>query len=98
MSETKHTPGPWRYVHLRPGFDEIRGPEGEDIAFVNNSDGFDAPFFYPVEANAHMIAAAPCMAKAGWDALHLLRALGQGDTFEAMQLAAALRKTGEAAP
>jgi predicted nucleic acid-binding protein len=37
----------------------IVGPEGEDIAYANPSDGLDEPTFYPVDANARLIAAAP---------------------------------------
>ena len=53
-----HTPGPWHVGHFRNGCD-IVGPHGEDIGYVNASDGADEPTSYPVEANARLIAAAP---------------------------------------
>lgn len=54
------TPGPWR-VDGRKGIckHDIVGPNGEDIAYVNPSDGADEPEMYPVAANERLIAAAP---------------------------------------
>lgn len=57
--KTQHTPGPWSYRMGHIGDAGIEGPYGEDIGFVNISDGFDEPNFYPTEANARLIAAAP---------------------------------------
>jgi hypothetical protein len=54
-----HTPGPWRAVFSHPNGFDIRGPNDEDLGFVNASDGFDDPTMYPVEANARLFAAAP---------------------------------------
>jgi hypothetical protein len=56
-----HTPGPWRYVPFgsRGKHYDIYGPRTEDLASVNGNDGGDEPEFYPSEANARLIAAAP---------------------------------------
>ena len=53
-----HTPGPWRIESRLGGFDII-GPNNEDLAYVNVSDGLDEPTIYPCKANARLIAAAP---------------------------------------
>ena len=62
-SSVTHTPGPWEVGGQTTPFDrDIVGPNGEDIGFVNLSDGADdEPTFYPLEANARLIAAAPDM-------------------------------------
>lgn len=53
------TPGPWKAVGYSPGWWQIEGPEQEQIADVNYSNGLDEPTIYPEEANARLIAAAP---------------------------------------
>ena len=60
-----HTPGPWRHENYSARQDyDIVGPNGEDLAFVNPTDGGDDPIVYPVEANARLIAAAPDLLEA----------------------------------
>ena len=58
-TEQGFTRGPWKAVGYSPGWWQIEGPEGEQIADVNYSDGLDEPTLYPEEANARLIAAAP---------------------------------------
>lgn len=63
-TEQGFTPGPWKAVGYSPGWWQIEGPEGEQIADVNYSDGADEPTLYPEEANARLIAAAPALYEA----------------------------------
>ncbi|WP_272582792.1 hypothetical protein [Providencia sp. PROV261] len=52
----KHTPSPWRCHDKRPNCSgySIFGNDGQYIAFVGDSDQLS-----PIDANAHLIAAAP---------------------------------------
>lgn len=76
---TQHTPGPWVYHVVGHFLDyEIRGPKSEDIASVNPSDGADDPEFYPAEANARLIAAAPDLLNAVKAALPILLTAEEG--------------------
>lgn len=52
----KHTPAPWRCHDKRPNCSgySIFGNDGQYIAFVGDSDQLS-----PIDANAHLIAAAP---------------------------------------
>ena len=61
MSETKFTPGPWRYWPCRVDSNAI--PPMYDFAqFANPQDHvFRAPLRYLSEADARLIAAAPDM-------------------------------------
>jgi len=63
MSESKHTPGPWRVDEdSRPGMAwnrHIYGPEGLAICFMAHSDGKAVE---RDEANAALIASAPTLA------------------------------------
>lgn len=54
--EFKHTPAPWRCHDKRPNCSgySIFGNDGQYIAFVGDSDQLS-----PIDANAHLIAAAP---------------------------------------
>lgn len=54
-----HTPHPWRFVRVRPGWDEVYGPRDEHVADVNLTDGADDPETYPSDANGALIAMAP---------------------------------------
>jgi hypothetical protein len=62
--QPKFTPGPWKAVGYSPGWWQIEGAEGEQIADVNYSDGLDEPTLYPEEANARLIAASPVLYEA----------------------------------
>lgn len=71
MSETKHTPGPWKAVnrqyHSRLGICDDWGvvsERGDDLLELFGNDGYDEPREIPAEANAHLIAAAPNMLEA----------------------------------
>lgn len=58
---TKHTPGPWIFCFNERG-SSIDAPIGgymAEIAVVYSNDGADEPFDFPMEANGHLIAAAP---------------------------------------
>src|SRR5690606_22673320 len=68
-----HTPGPWRIESRLGGFDII-GPNNEDLAYVNVSDGLDEPTIYPCKANANLIAAAPELADAAERAIKIIKA------------------------
>lgn len=68
------TPGPWKAVGYSPGWWQIEGPEQEQIADVNYSDGLDEPTLYPEEANARLIAAAPSLHEAARFARSVLAA------------------------
>jgi len=63
MSESKHTPGPWRVDEdTRPGMAwnrHIYGPDGNAVCFMAHSDGKDVE---RDEANAALIARAPDLA------------------------------------
>ncbi|MEY0881994.1 hypothetical protein AB7194_17360 [Providencia stuartii] len=52
----KHTPAPWRCHDKRPNCSgySIVGNDGRYIGFVGDSDELS-----PIDANAHLIAAAP---------------------------------------
>ncbi|QPE18748.1 hypothetical protein IMQ36_06450 [Providencia rettgeri] len=52
----KHSPAPWRCHDKKPRFSgySIAGNDGQYIGFVGDSDELS-----PVDANAHLIAAAP---------------------------------------
>lgn len=54
--EFKHSPAPWRCHDKRPNCSgySIVGNDGQYIGFVGDSDELS-----PIEANAHLIAAAP---------------------------------------
>lgn len=91
----KHTPGPWRVVWYdcgdKPHYDHngpcplIDAPEDQDCAIVH-WDGFKQQYWSSangnqkqIEANAALIAAAPCMLAALTDAANLLSGIGQRD-------------------
>lgn len=74
MSEPKWTAGPWHAaVSMRDA--DIVGPKGEDIGYVNSSDGADEPTSYPHEANARLIAAAPELYDALQEAIDLIKGM-----------------------
>lgn len=54
--EFKHSPAPWRCHDKRPNCSgySIVGNDGQYIGFVGDSDELS-----PIDANAHLIAAAP---------------------------------------
>lgn len=54
--EFKHSPAPWRCHDKRPNCSgySIVGNDGQYIAFCGDSDELS-----PIDANAHLIAAAP---------------------------------------
>ncbi|MEQ5147917.1 hypothetical protein ABN250_08875 [Providencia stuartii] len=54
--EFKHSPAPWRCHDKRPNCSgySIVGNDGQYIGFVGDSDEIS-----PIDANAHLIAAAP---------------------------------------
>ena len=56
--EFKHSPAPWRCHDKRPNCSgySIVGNDGQYIAFCGDSDELS-----PIDANAHLIAAAPEM-------------------------------------
>lgn len=75
-ANSAHTPGPWHVSH-RGSFDcDIAGPNGEDLAFVNSSDGADEPTEYPLEANARLIAEAPTLLASLTEAMRLIDCYG----------------------
>ena len=64
MSDSKHTPGPWKTGGGSGDEDRyVIGPDGELIACVlpDNLDGWNLPHDY--QANAHLIATAPELLK-----------------------------------
>lgn len=59
-SHSQHSPLPWRVDGCKGSiyqFD-IVGPNGEDLAYANESDGADEPSVYPAQANADFIVRA----------------------------------------
>jgi hypothetical protein len=70
MSEqTKWTPGPWRVE--RGSFEYLLCAGAEELAMLYTNDGADEPTWYPVEANARVMALAPEM----YEALHAAEAI-----------------------
>lgn len=64
MTETKHTPGPWRSSEADA---DVRGPGGVEVAFAYSAGGYEEQ-----EANIALIAAAPdllaaCEAAMEWE-------------------------------
>lgn len=60
-AQAAHTAGPWRVEpDTAPnGTTRIVGPHGQELAELYTNDGADDPEWFPVEANAALIAAAP---------------------------------------
>lgn len=59
MTNTKHTPGPWSAHYNNEGL-TVFSPDNVPVAYVD----YDECEERPVEANAHLIAAAPAMYEA----------------------------------
>lgn len=66
MSESKHTPGPWKWWTTHEGSHRINPEEG---GLVIASCDTRNPFSYEQEANARLIAAAPDLLEALKDLL-----------------------------
>ena len=64
MTNTRHTPGPWSAHYNNEGL-TVFSPDNVTVAYVD----YDECEERPVEANAHLIAAAPAM----YEALSRLR-------------------------
>ena len=60
MKKQQHTPGPWRYKSTIGGF-AIQTTKSQ---FMQRFAFLDTDRAYPQEANARLIAAAPCLLKA----------------------------------
>ena len=56
MTNTRHTPGPWSAHYNNEGL-TVFSPDNVTVAYVD----YDECEERPVEANAHLIAAAPAM-------------------------------------
>jgi hypothetical protein len=57
-----HTPGPWKVAkrQIKDGFDfDVHDAAGNELICIYDNDGADDPTWFPVEANANLIAAAP---------------------------------------
>jgi hypothetical protein len=56
-----HTPGPWRveFRQLPRERDFVILAGDDELAILYTNNGLDEPKWYPVEANARLIAAAP---------------------------------------
>mgnify|MGYP003440961289 CR=1 FL=1 len=59
MNNTQHTPGPWSAHYNNEGL-TVFSPDNVTVAYVD----YDECEERPVEANAHLIAAAPAMYEA----------------------------------
>ena len=59
MTNTRHTPGPWSAHYNNEGL-TVFSPDNVTVAYVD----YDECEERPVEANAHLIAAAPAMYEA----------------------------------
>ena len=81
-----HTPGPWQVDPNNPG--DVNGPDGKDVAvalfsgmtrleITGNEPTLSAITHEEAEANARLIAAAPCMLEALQDALCALECCGK---------------------
>ena len=68
MTNTKHTPGPWSAHYNNEGL-TVFSPDNVTVAYVD----YDECEERPVEANAHLIAAAPTMYAALQWAMQYLR-------------------------
>lgn len=70
MTNTKHTPGPWSAHYNNEGL-TVFSPDNVTVAYVD----YDECEERPVEANAHLIAAAPAMYEALVETMKVLRSL-----------------------
>jgi hypothetical protein len=77
MTNTKHTPGPWSAHYNNEGL-TVFSPDNVTVAYVD----YDECEERPVEANAHLIAAAPAMYEALKDLLGELGDLHDGSISE----------------
>ena len=66
----KHTPGPWSAHYNNEGL-TVFSPDNVTVAYVD----YDECEERPVEANAHLIAAAPAMYEALVETMKVLRSL-----------------------
>jgi hypothetical protein len=81
MSETKFTPGSWSIGQRRTAMQDVRparavvGPMGEWLAILPHGhvEGFGVVSDEEMEANAHLIAAAPELYAACEKALYALK-------------------------
>lgn len=73
MSETKFTPGPWTAKQNHWSRWEIHYGAGQLAGVAKPDDPASPPDTYAeAKANAHLMAAAPCLYKAAQFALHNL--------------------------
>ncbi|EOX9817922.1 hypothetical protein ACSPKE_002976 [Providencia stuartii] len=75
----KHSPAPWRCHDKRPNCSgySIVGNDGQYIGFVGDSDELT-----PIDANAHLIAAAPELLEALIEMQRNGRKQGWNDIYE----------------
>jgi hypothetical protein len=81
----KHTAGPWHYDHTHnshPGAHRVVAPDGAIIADYGWLQRFNE-----AEANARLIAAAPELLEAAWQAIEALNT-GSDSDYVAMRIKA----------
>ena len=77
---SKHTPGPWKFEIAWAGFSAIRGRDGQLIFGVAAGSDDERRLEPEIEANAHLIAAAPDLLEALEDLRPILDAFERGQT------------------
>jgi len=94
----KHTPGPWKFYKgkLRPKFSqvmiiEIRDKTGKSIVKWTGFDGVNLPK-KEIEANAHLMAAAPELLEACQLALITIESAPRTNMFTRTKLTIAIAK------
>lgn len=105
MSKTEHTPGPWSIHHTEPRSGEVAVVYCTTTGYVNICGASDREWSNSInDANAHLIAAAPDLYEAAYEALEDMQAVRHScGTYELQgtveKLTAALAKArGEATP
>lgn len=74
MTQTTHTPGPWTIHRLTNGWPRILSAQHDVCDMMLNGNGLPH-----VEANARLIAAAPCLLEAADALIDLIESL-QGES------------------
>lgn len=94
MSAAKHSPGPWHWSDR-----SLRCPNSQNVSIILDDDGGmvyrDSPieaFSAELDANRHLIAAAPELLESAKQALHYMRLHKYADQAWADDLEAAIAK------
>lgn len=87
MNEAKHTPGPWRKSGVI-----IKGANGEAVCFLSQRNDDHRKPGEELEANGHMIAAAPKLLEACEAYVELFRSSDMRPEDECRELLSVMRE------